>query len=1589
MKRLTVVKAVPTLSPARPENEVARMIRSYGDARGLDTSRNTFVPLDTDRSRRIADAYEAMRHDPYHPDVVRSMASLKGQLEEQYEHALRHGYRFTPWTHEGQPYANSNEMMDDVLGNRHLYFFKTDSGFGSSEFDASDNPLLTESPFVVGGHRLLHNDVLRAVHDLYGHAAHGHQFGPIGEDRAWHAHLQMFHPDALPSLTTETRGQNSWVNFGPHLRRPDGSLPAKGDPDFLHPSVRPFADQKTGILPAFALQSHWDAHPEWVGKGMPFRPEMTDLKRRLQAGPDVSDWLHLLPEFMEDRGIRGQGGSPEAEYQALSEGRKGAFFRWLEDHPETRYGARLSEYGAPPSNTLQYKRIDRPGWSIHFTDNAPGVARHGFLYGHPSYEGVHITTGKPDADRMAAPGYNFAFRLDGSAAKELNHHTPGNGYGVDAVVFPSGGLTAYHLSDDESQHVFHGPSVDPMHVHAIQRTGNRVGDTVEWKVVDAMGRHRFTGKLPAAVQHVVDNHEQLARAKVRAWGRIDPAFATYRAPEVWSSRGPRPGRLTKALLTAAKALDGEFHAPHGLAAGSSLQLRHDTALSTDVSSPSGFGKPEDGHHQFFFDRHPETHTHLIAYPPTGLKVAHTYDIKPGNTTPFGKDGPRKLAEMAEAGTAVKYRHADQYEAMRQLSLRQGLDRPHAYDVGRPSYHLSQWLADETTKRHAKTLGDHYPLTYREEGPHVGPDGDGRWLAHSTHEDVEGYPVTHIEGLYKPGNDAASHVWTDSSALAFRRAVQKAAEAGNPAVTWSPGDVHLGYYPEIPGAIPQNRQGQFREVWGHIDKGPDEDGLDDRMQNLGRIGQYANEYARQLHGDGPGRPRVEITRISGNDPEGKGFYPHVAFRLPISRAMRDRIMSEGLPYKPGATARLEPAAQVTRPMRVSVKKALLTVVKASGLTARQKAEEFGVNESDTYCPDCGAVYEWGDGKCNRCGSAEKPVEYRRLATVSKSAENGIDSPDFRNFMAFAEGYHGGRGSFMPAESPDALHVADLILNRRKDTPVSHVHSGYLLSDGWVAPPPRRVGGVMDPSNVEHFNEFVKEWPRRLAQFHSEFTSGRVTSPGPDAAEIERAARMPATAWFQAHQALRGGVPTEKGNPFPAVPRTEVHLPQHQRYLNSPPVPFANHDRLQPHQMTFDQFAGSPGVRWHGSAWHDFGAGENPLIHAGEGWQSAYEALSSRIAGRSARGIPEVTPHHPPVPVYASPYKGRMYESNWGPHEHNLEARELMEKEKEATGTWPKEVKTRRGERWTFVREGRESREVPGGLRPVMVPVRVVGPMGQGLRHDFVGDRRPGEVSAESMLRGQLKRGQRPKQGYYYKNEGEGVSAGPDGKMRFEATAVVPHRSWLKTHEDFVRDALAAGQEVPPHVLAEYPHLNAPSGLSKSLLTIVKAHLPSAVLRQRIAAERKRVDLSPTDAEKEAGNYSKGHIPWKGFRIAIENPKGTRRKGKGWLSPPLPCDYGQFVGEKPGNDGDAVDVLIGPHPESEVIFVVNQMKYPDMKELDEHKVLVGFRSAREAKAAYLGCYKPGWKCGPIGTITLDQFKAWMKDGDRSKPVTPATP
>lgn len=155
-----------------------------------------------------------------------------------------------------------------------------------------------------------------------------------------------------------------------------------------------------------------------------------------------------------------------------------------------------------------------------------------------------------------------------------------------------------------------------------------------------------------------------------------------------------------------------------------------------------------------------------------------------------------------------------------------------------------------------------------------------------------------------------------------------------------------------------------------------------------------------------------------------------------------------------------------------------------------------------------------------------------------------------------------------------------------------------------------------------------------------------------------------------------------------------------------------------------------------------------------------------------------------------------------------------------------------------------------------------------------------------------------------------------------------------------------------------------------------------VKTEIEAARKEVDQNPTEAQKEAGNYKKGHVKVDGFDITIENPKGSVRSGKDadgkeW-SVTMNNDYGYIRGTE-GVDGDHIDVFLSDNPESGDVFVIDQVN-PDGT-FDEHKVMYGFKSALAAKRAYKANYSKDWTgLRNITRVSKEEFKKWVNSSRR---------
>lgn len=153
-------------------------------------------------------------------------------------------------------------------------------------------------------------------------------------------------------------------------------------------------------------------------------------------------------------------------------------------------------------------------------------------------------------------------------------------------------------------------------------------------------------------------------------------------------------------------------------------------------------------------------------------------------------------------------------------------------------------------------------------------------------------------------------------------------------------------------------------------------------------------------------------------------------------------------------------------------------------------------------------------------------------------------------------------------------------------------------------------------------------------------------------------------------------------------------------------------------------------------------------------------------------------------------------------------------------------------------------------------------------------------------------------------------------------------------------------------------------------------------EKIAQEEAKVEQNPTEAQKGAGNYKKGHVKIDGYDVTIENPKGSvrsgvDRNGQEW-SVTMNNTYGYIRGTE-GVDGDHIDVFLSDDPTQGDVYVIDQVN--EDGSFDEHKVMYGFKSALAAKRAYLANYSSGWKgLGTITKVSKEEFKKWINSSHR---------
>ena len=218
--------------------------------------------LITNISKAISNVYDRIAHSPNDPKVKEAYEAMMDETKDQYNFIVSKGLNVERHTGTGEPYANSQEMLNDVRNNNNLKFLPNDVAFGQGDTAPKDNiGLLPSGVKLKDGYEMTNSELFRVVHDYFGHGILGNQFGAMGEENATLQHLDLFSDKAAPAVIFQTRGQNSWVNFSGEnkrandLRKQGRALVSEGKTEEAAKlfeeadKLFKFAEPKIGLLP--------------------------------------------------------------------------------------------------------------------------------------------------------------------------------------------------------------------------------------------------------------------------------------------------------------------------------------------------------------------------------------------------------------------------------------------------------------------------------------------------------------------------------------------------------------------------------------------------------------------------------------------------------------------------------------------------------------------------------------------------------------------------------------------------------------------------------------------------------------------------------------------------------------------------------------------------------------------------------------------------------------------------------------------------------------------------------------------------------------------------------------------------------------------------------------------------------------------------------------------------------------------------------------------------------------------------------------------------------------------------------------------
>jgi hypothetical protein len=253
--------------------------RRYTEKAGIRYEPLTiYAPIDQKMARKIAIEYDLMEDAPNNPEVKAAYDAMIDETLAQYEEIMNAGLT-VQFIKGDDPYGNPRNAILDVINRNHMSVFSTRDGYGMDGItrkDLANNPMLRKTPFrTADGDPMLANDVFRVVHDYFGHIKNGVGFRARGEENAWQSHAAMYSPLARRAMTSETRGQNSWVNFGPEAAF---NATASG-------ANTVYAEQKMGLLPLWVSEEARQSDPR--------RADLPVFQEGLQGAIDADGKLQL------------------------------------------------------------------------------------------------------------------------------------------------------------------------------------------------------------------------------------------------------------------------------------------------------------------------------------------------------------------------------------------------------------------------------------------------------------------------------------------------------------------------------------------------------------------------------------------------------------------------------------------------------------------------------------------------------------------------------------------------------------------------------------------------------------------------------------------------------------------------------------------------------------------------------------------------------------------------------------------------------------------------------------------------------------------------------------------------------------------------------------------------------------------------------------------------------------------------------------------------------------------------------------------------------------------------------------------------